>query len=174
MVALRRARRELRPRFSRRLPGTRPRFGTGRHRGPDFRKSQSGGRGEMTRRPKKPRPWPAGASVTAAAISGSWTSRNWSKALASATRPLSVTTRDWRRLSANGARRSLFGDLTFGPPSFTTPLMRTFLRTLYLRADQFAEWYSNLAGGYVARPDYTIAAIVADKSGKRFRPTDEL
>jgi hypothetical protein len=65
-------------------------------------------------------------------------------------------------------------DLTFWPLSFASPLMRTFLRTLYLRTDRFAEWHSNLAGGYVARPDQAIAAIVAEKSGKRFRPSDEL
>jgi hypothetical protein len=65
-------------------------------------------------------------------------------------------------------------DLTFWPPSFTAPLMRTFLRTLSLRTDRFAEWHSNLAAGYVARPDQTIADIVAEKSGKRFRPADEL
>ncbi|MHB8267487.1 hypothetical protein [Bradyrhizobium sp.] len=65
-------------------------------------------------------------------------------------------------------------DITFWPPSFNSSLMRTFLRTLYLRKDQYAEWHSNLAGGYVARPDQTIAAIVAEKSGKLFRPADEL
>lgn len=65
-------------------------------------------------------------------------------------------------------------DLAFWPASFTAPLMRTFLRTLYLRTDRFAEWYSNLAGGYVARPDQTIADIVAEKSGKRFHRADEL
>jgi hypothetical protein len=63
---------------------------------------------------------------------------------------------------------------TFWPASFTAPLMRRFLRTLFLRKDQFAEWHSNLVAGYVARPDQTIAAIVADKSGKRFGPADEL
>ena len=65
-------------------------------------------------------------------------------------------------------------ELTFWAASFTAPLMRRFLRTLYLRRDQFAEWHSNLVAGYVARPDQTIAAIVAEKSGKRFRPADEL
>jgi hypothetical protein len=65
-------------------------------------------------------------------------------------------------------------NLTFWPPSFAAPLMCAFLRTLYLRTDRFAEWHSNLAGGYVARPDQTIAAIVAEKSSKRFRPADEL
>jgi hypothetical protein len=65
-------------------------------------------------------------------------------------------------------------DLAFWPPNFATPLMRAYLRTLYLRTDQFAEWHSNLAGGYVARPDATIATIVAEKSAKHFRPADEL
>jgi hypothetical protein len=65
-------------------------------------------------------------------------------------------------------------DLTFWPPSFASPLMRRFLRTLHLRTDRFAEWHSNLAGGYVARPDQAIAAMVAGKSDKRFRPADEL
>jgi len=64
-------------------------------------------------------------------------------------------------------------DIAFWAPSFTSPMMRAFLRTLYLRKDQFAEWHSNLAGGYVARPDQTIAGIVAEKSGKHFRPADE-
>jgi hypothetical protein len=50
-------------------------------------------------------------------------------------------------------------DLEYWPPSFSTPLMRTYLRTLYLRKGPFAEWFSNLAGGFVARPDHTIAQI---------------
>jgi hypothetical protein len=57
---------------------------------------------------------------------------------------------------------------------FSTSLMREYLRTLYLRTDQFAVWHSNLAGGFVARPDGTIAEIIAEKSGKTFRQTDEL
>jgi hypothetical protein len=64
-------------------------------------------------------------------------------------------------------------DLTFWPPSFTSPLMRQFLRTLYLRHDQYAEWYSSVAFGYVARPGQIIADIVAEKSSKKFRPADE-
>src|SRR5260370_4856578 len=52
--------------------------------------------------------------------------------------------------------------------------MRVYLRSLYLRVDEYAEWHSNIAGGYVARPDGTIAAIAAEKSTKRFRPADEL
>ena len=65
-------------------------------------------------------------------------------------------------------------DSTFWPPSFSTALMRAYLRTLYLRVDQYAVWHSNLAGGFVARPDATITAIVAEKSAKRFRSADEL
>jgi hypothetical protein len=65
-------------------------------------------------------------------------------------------------------------DLECWSPSFSTPLMQTYLRTLYLRKDRFAEWYTNLTGGYVARPDQTIADIVAEKSAKQFRPVDEL
>jgi hypothetical protein len=65
-------------------------------------------------------------------------------------------------------------DLECWPPSFSTPLMQTYLRTLYLRKDRFAEWYTNLTGGYVAQPDQTIAQIVAKKSAKQFRPVDEL
>jgi hypothetical protein len=65
-------------------------------------------------------------------------------------------------------------DSTFWPPSFSTPLMRAYLRTLYLRVDQYAVWHSNLSGGFVARPDATIADIVAEKSAKSFRPADEL
>ena len=62
---------------------------------------------------------------------------------------------------------------TFWPQSFTSPLMRQFLRTLFLRHDQYAEWYSSVAVGYVARPGQIIADIVAEKSGKKFHPADE-
>jgi hypothetical protein len=72
------------------------------------------------------------------------------------------------------ARELSSTDVTFWQPAFTAPLMRAYLRTLYLRTDRFAEWYSNLAGGYVARPDSTIAAIVAEKSSKHYRSADEL
>jgi hypothetical protein len=65
-------------------------------------------------------------------------------------------------------------NITFWPHCFSGALMRKYLRTLYIRKDRFAEWYSNLMGGYVAKPDDTIDAIVAKKSGKRFRPADEL
>jgi hypothetical protein len=62
---------------------------------------------------------------------------------------------------------------TFWPQSFTSPLMRQFLRTLFLRHDQYAEWHSSVAFGYVARPGQIIADIVAEKSDKKFHPADE-
>jgi hypothetical protein len=65
-------------------------------------------------------------------------------------------------------------DTACWPQAFSTPLMRAYLRTLYLRLDRHAVWHSNLAGGFVGRPDAGIAAIVAEKSRKRFRPADEL
>jgi len=65
-------------------------------------------------------------------------------------------------------------DIKFWPPSFSTPLMQAYLRTLYLRRDRYAEWYSNLAGGFVGLPGLTIAAIVAEKSATQFRPVDEV
>ncbi len=65
-------------------------------------------------------------------------------------------------------------DVEYWPPSFPSALMREYLRTVYLRVDRFAVWHSNLAGGFVARPDSTIAEIVAEKAQKNFRPTDEL
>ena len=43
-------------------------------------------------------------------------------------------------------------DLECWPPSFLTPLMRAYLCTLYVRQDQFAQWHSNLAAGYVGLP----------------------
>jgi hypothetical protein len=65
-------------------------------------------------------------------------------------------------------------DTEYWPPSFSTPLMCSYLRTLYLRRDRFAVWHSNLAGGFIARPDFTIADIVAEKSRKQYRQADEL
>jgi hypothetical protein len=65
-------------------------------------------------------------------------------------------------------------DRVYWPQDFSTRLMREYLSALYLRIDEFAVWHSNLAGGFVARPDATIAEIVAEKSSKTFRPTDEL
>jgi hypothetical protein len=66
-------------------------------------------------------------------------------------------------------------DIDYWPPSFSTPLMSTYLQTLYLRAGPFSEWHSNLAAGFVATPaTSTVAEIVAGKSGRQFRQADEL
>jgi hypothetical protein len=43
-------------------------------------------------------------------------------------------------------------DLECWRPSFPTPLMQAYLCTLFVRQDQFAEWHSNLAAGYVGLP----------------------
>jgi hypothetical protein len=71
------------------------------------------------------------------------------------------------------ARKLSSENLTFWPQSFSSPLMRQFLRALFLRRDQYAEWYSSVAFGYVARPGEIVADIVANKSGKKFRAADE-
>ena len=65
-------------------------------------------------------------------------------------------------------------DREYWPQAFLSPLMQTYLRTLYLRRDRYPEWYTNLTAGYIARPGPTIAEIVAEKSQKQFRPVDEL
>jgi hypothetical protein len=65
-------------------------------------------------------------------------------------------------------------DMEYWRPSFSPPLMRTYLWTLYLRIDRYAVWHSNLVAGFVATPDFSIAGIVAEKSRKQFRPADEL
>jgi len=60
-------------------------------------------------------------------------------------------------------------------PSASFPLMYRHLDRLVLRTAPYAEWYSNLSFGYLARPNESnISDIVAGKSKKRFRPTDEL
>jgi hypothetical protein len=55
----------------------------------------------------------------------------------------------------------------------TSPLMQGYLRTMFLRSARCADWYTNLAAGYVARAGPTIAGIVGRKSQKQFRPVDE-
>jgi len=62
----------------------------------------------------------------------------------------------------------------FWPHQFTLPLMRKYLRTLYLRTCDFAEWYTNITAGWVARPDSILADIVSEKATKTYRPSDEL
>jgi hypothetical protein len=62
----------------------------------------------------------------------------------------------------------------FGP-SASSPLMYHYLERLVLRTGPYAEWYSNLSFGYLARPsESNIPDIVKDKSNRRFRSTDEL
>jgi hypothetical protein len=65
-------------------------------------------------------------------------------------------------------------DRAYWPPDFPSPLMQTYLRTLYLRTDRYAEFCSNLAGGNIAIPGIAIATIVAEKSASQFRSADEL
>ena len=53
--------------------------------------------------------------------------------------------------------------------------MHRYLEGLILRTDPYADWYSNLSGGYLASPNESnIPAIVEGKSKKQFRPTNEL
>jgi hypothetical protein len=53
--------------------------------------------------------------------------------------------------------------------------MYRHLDRLVLRTASYAEWYSNLSFGYLARPNESnISDIVAGKSKKQFRPADEL
>lgn len=64
-------------------------------------------------------------------------------------------------------------DDAFWPPSFTSPLMEKYLRTVYLRRCNYAVWHSNLVAGSIGLPDSTLTRIVQDKAGKAFRPADE-
>lgn len=65
-------------------------------------------------------------------------------------------------------------DVEFWLPQFTSPLMKKYLRTLIVRTDEYATWYSNISAGWVARPDATLAQIVAEKAAKTYRGMDEL
>jgi hypothetical protein len=58
--------------------------------------------------------------------------------------------------------------------TLTSPLMSRYLRTLQLCVSNFAEWYSNVAVGWVGLPDSTLASIITAKSAMAFRPTDDL
>jgi hypothetical protein len=62
----------------------------------------------------------------------------------------------------------------FWSRQFTSPLMKKYLRTLNLRTCEFAEWYSSIDSGWVARPDSTLADIVAKKGAKTYRASDDL
>jgi hypothetical protein len=89
------------------------------------------------------------------------------------TERLRLSGRD-RLLCAQSCRRPYVA----GPGMLAAELPDTFDADLSAHAlfaqGSFVEWYSNLAAGYVARPDRTIAEIVAEKSAKRFRPVEEL
>jgi hypothetical protein len=65
-------------------------------------------------------------------------------------------------------------DRAYWPSDLASPVMQAYLRTLYLRKDQYPEWYSNIPAGFVDRPGHGIAAIVAEKSKRKYRPVDEL
>ena len=52
--------------------------------------------------------------------------------------------------------------------------MRNHLQALYLRVCPYAIWYSSLAAGFVAMPNFSVEGIVAEKSRKEYRPSDEL
>ena len=76
------------------------------------------------------------------------------------------------RLHRNDLKSS---DTDYWPRDFSTPLMREYLQTLYLRVCQYAVWHTSLAAGFVATPaTSTVVDIVAAKSGMKFRPADEL
>jgi hypothetical protein len=77
---------------------------------------------------------------------------------------------------ARGHRDELkTSDTDYWERDFSTPLMRDYLQTLYLRTDQYAVWHTNLAAGFVATPvTSTVAQVAAAKSGKQFRSADEL
>ncbi len=57
---------------------------------------------------------------------------------------------------------------------FTSPLMIKYLQAVVLKCCERGEWDSNLTAGFVDPPAGTIARIVAEKSAKTYRPTDEL
>jgi len=54
------------------------------------------------------------------------------------------------------------------------PANAALVRAQRRRKGPFAECYSNLAAGWVPRPDRIVAEIVAEKSARQFRPADEL
>lgn len=62
----------------------------------------------------------------------------------------------------------------FWPHEFTSSLMSKYLCTLHLRTSEFAEWYTNITAGWVAKPNSTLANIVSEKAAKIYRPSDEL
>ncbi len=75
-----------------------------------------------------------------------------------------------------GSHREQLGsqDTDFFSWDFSSPLMRDHLQALHLRICPYAIWYSSLAAGFVAMPNFSIEGIVAEKSRKEYRPSDEL
>jgi hypothetical protein len=66
-------------------------------------------------------------------------------------------------------------DTEYDQRQFSTPLMRTYLQVLYLRNCPYSEWKTSLDAGFVATATTSlIPDIVARKSAKQFRTTDEL
>jgi len=65
-------------------------------------------------------------------------------------------------------------DTDFFARDFSSPLMRSHLQVLHLRICSYAIWYPSLAAGFVAMPNFSIESIVAEKSRKEYRPSDEL
>jgi hypothetical protein len=63
----------------------------------------------------------------------------------------------------------------FWPSDFASPLMIQYLRTLHLNRCKYPEWFSNVSGGgWIGAPDGALTNIVAKKTGKQYRATDEL
>jgi hypothetical protein len=64
----------------------------------------------------------------------------------------------------------------FRSREFVSPLMKKYLHTVVLNRSEFAEWNcSNAAAGWVAGvADSALTKIVAEKTKKSYRPSDEL
>ena len=56
----------------------------------------------------------------------------------------------------------------------TSPLMNKYLKDIVVRRCERGEWDSNMTAGFIVAPAETISRIVAEKSAKHYRPTDEL
>jgi hypothetical protein len=63
----------------------------------------------------------------------------------------------------------------FWSRDFASPLMIQYLRTLHLKRGKYPVWFSNVSGGgWIGAPDGALTIIVAKKTGKQYRATDEL
>jgi hypothetical protein len=56
----------------------------------------------------------------------------------------------------------------------TSPLMIKYLKAIVLRRSGRSEWDSNITAGFIDRPAATISRIVAEKSSRNYRSSDEL